>query len=82
MVSLDGGLVIKETKTKAVAETKKQIAAGTIPGPTKYSPPYPDCWKKYNQLTKALRILANAPALVALFQYKDAKTRGRVQQIH
>ena len=68
IVSLDGGLVNKETKTKAVADTRKQIAAGTIPGPTKYSPPYPDCWKKYNQLSKALKIQANAPALVARFQ--------------
>jgi hypothetical protein len=68
IVSLDGGLVNKETKTKAIADTRKQIAAGTIPGPTKYSPPYPDSWKKYNQLNKALKIQANAPALVARFQ--------------
>ena len=60
MVSLAGGSVSKETRTKAVNETRKQIAAGTMPGPTKYSPPYPDCWKKYNQLINALRIQANA----------------------
>lgn len=42
MVELRGGVVIKEKPINAKEEAKKQMAAGVIPGPTKYSPPYPD----------------------------------------
>jgi len=37
---------MREIRIMDPADKKKQIAAGTIPGPTKYSPPYPDWWKK------------------------------------
>ena len=39
MVCEDGGLVASETTAIADAETAKQMATGTIPGPTMYSPP-------------------------------------------
>ena len=60
----------------ATAATMKQIAAGIIPGPITISPPYPERWKKYNHDIKADKMLANAPCLVALFQYNAAKTTG------
>ena len=42
MVDFAGGTENRDTTIKEVADATKQIAAGTIPGPTKYSPPYPD----------------------------------------
>ena len=60
----------------------KQIAAGIIPGPINISPPYPERWKKYDHDIKADKMLANAPCLVALFQYRAAKTTGNKAEIN